>query len=61
LNFVQKRGESNMPTKKGTHEDLSLSSCCQSKCKRGYSLAQDYKSIYCCNCGKKQNWTKALF
>ncbi|MED3271715.1 hypothetical protein [Bacillus thuringiensis] len=44
-----------MPTKTGQHEDLPLSLCCQSKCKRGYSLAQDYKSIYCCNFGKKQN------
>jgi hypothetical protein len=44
-----------MPTLKGTYEDLPLSECCKSKCKRGHKLEQDYDSIYCCNCGTKQN------
>jgi hypothetical protein len=44
-----------MPIRKGTHEDLPLSTCCKHKCRRGSKLAQKYQYIYCCNCGKKQS------
>lgn len=44
-----------MPTLKGTNEELPLSKCCNSKVKRGLKIAQDWTSIYCTRCGKKQN------
>lgn len=44
-----------MPVLKGTNEDLPLSKCCNVKTRRGLSISQDYKSIYCTRCNKKQN------
>jgi len=52
--MCNKKGMVFMPILKGTSEDLPLSNCCKAKCRRGFKIAQDYKSIYCCNCGKKQ-------
>lgn len=45
-----------MTVLKGYSEDLLLSNCCKSKCRRGFKLAQDYDSIYCTRCGKKVNY-----
>jgi hypothetical protein len=36
-------------------EELPKSTCCKAKTKRGRKLSQDWLSIYCTKCGKKQN------